>query len=79
VVAKFEFDLNDADGRYKFKVFSKAVEMSIAIWEIDQLLRRRIKYDESLSDEQREVLESVREEVGERLRENEVEFALDGY
>jgi hypothetical protein len=43
-------------------------------WEMDQYLRKRIKYDESLSEEQLRVYESVREELYGFMIENKVDL-----
>ena len=43
-------------------------------WQIDQYLRKRIKYDESLSEEQLRVYEGVREELYGFMVENKVDL-----
>ena len=43
-------------------------------WEMDQYLRKRIKYDESLSEEQLRVYEGVREELYGFMNENKVDL-----
>jgi hypothetical protein len=43
-------------------------------WQMDQYLRKRIKYDESLSEEQLRVYEGVREELYGFMVENKVDL-----
>ena len=43
-------------------------------WEMDQYLRKHIKYDESLSEEQLRVYEGVREELYGFMVENKVDL-----
>jgi hypothetical protein len=43
-------------------------------WQMDQYLRKRIKYDESLSEEQLRVYEGVREELYGFMNENKVDL-----
>ena len=43
-------------------------------WQMDQYLRKRVKYDESLSEEQLEVYEDMRGEFWRMMKENNVDL-----
>jgi hypothetical protein len=43
-------------------------------WQMDQYLRGRVKYDESLSEEQLRVYEGIREELYGFMNENKVDL-----
>ena len=43
-------------------------------WQMDQYLRKRVKYDESLSEEQLEVYEDMRGEFWRMMKESNVDL-----
>lgn len=46
------------------KTYIKAVDMSVALWEITQLLRSKVKYaPDSMSEETYKELEVIREDI----------------
>ena len=49
--------------REDFELAQKAGKMQVALWNIDQELRRQIKYDDKLSEEVLKKLEEIRKFV----------------
>ena len=43
-------------------------------WQLDQYLRKRVKHDENLTDEQFEVYESIRDDFWVMMKENNVDL-----
>ena len=61
--AIIEFDLTDPDDSAAHRRAVKSTDLAIALWDIDQHLRAKLKYDESLSQEVYDSLEAVREHL----------------
>ena len=60
---KVDFDLALQGGDWKH-----------VCWEMDQYLRKRVKYDEGLTEEQLEVYEDMRGEFWRMMKENNVDL-----
>ena len=60
---KVDFDLALQGGDWKH-----------VCWEMDQYLRKRVKYDEGLTEEQLEVYEDLRGEFWRMMKENNVDL-----
>jgi len=56
-------DLNDALNGYKWKMI---------VWDMDQELRRYIKYDDKLNDQAQEIVEKLREYLRHTINEHGV-------
>jgi hypothetical protein len=56
-------DLNDALNGYKWKMI---------VWDMDQELRRYIKYDDKLNDQAQEIVEKLREYLRDTINEHGV-------
>lgn len=78
MIAKLEFDIDEPEGRKDFTIYSHAMDMYIALWDIHIMLRNKIKYEEGLTDGQMDMLETLKDELNEILRGNKVEFILEG-
>ena len=70
--AILEFQL--PEDQPEFNTAIKGGDWKHVCWEMDQYLRKRIKYDESLSEEQLRVYEGVREELYGFMVENKVDL-----
>ena len=70
--ATLEFNL--PEDKVDFDLALQGSDWKHVCWEMDQLLRKRIKYDESLSEEQLRVYEGVREEFWKFMNENNVDL-----
>lgn len=58
VKATLEFDLS-GDDQQAYERANAALDMAGALWDINELFRNRLKFDDKLTDEQREVLEKA--------------------
>ena len=67
----FEFDLNDPDDIREHKLHTIAKDLALAVWNYDQYLRSRLKY-ESLSPEVDDALDKAREKLREELTDHGV-------
>ena len=70
--ATLEFNLPEE--QYEFNNAIKGGDWKDVCWDIDQYLRKHIKYDESLSEEQLRVYEGIREELYSFMIENKVDL-----
>ena len=58
----------------EFNTAIKGSDWKHVCWQMDQYLRKRVKYDESLSEEQREVYEDMRGEFWRMMKESNVDL-----
>ena len=70
--ATLEFNLPEE--QYEFNNAIKGGDWKDVCWQMDQYLRKHIKYDESLSEEQLRVYEGIREELYSFMIENKVDL-----
>lgn len=70
--ATLEFDLNEQEDIAAHKRAVKALDMAVALWDIDQYLRTQVKYNEALSQEAHDAFESAREKFYEILNERNI-------
>lgn len=70
--AILEFNL--PEDQPEFNTAVKGGDWKHVCWQMDQLLRKEIKYNESLSEEQLIVYEGVREELYGFMNENNVDL-----
>jgi len=70
---RFQLSTND---REDFYMAFHGRDFYRVLWEFDEdVLRAKIKYDESLTDEQTELLEKVRDELREIMDDHGVDFS----
>jgi len=70
--AILEFDLNDADDAIMHKCVINADSMRIALWEIDQELRKHLKYNDNLTQEQYDILQQIRDFFWDRINHHQI-------
>jgi hypothetical protein len=70
--AILEFNL--PEDKVDFNLALKGSDWKHVCWQMEQYLRKRVKYDESLSEEQREVYEDMRGEFWRMMNENNVDL-----
>jgi hypothetical protein len=70
--ATLEFNLPEDQPEFNNAI--KGGNWKNVCWDIDQYLRKHIKYDESLSEEQLRVYEGIREELYSFMIENKVDL-----
>ena len=58
----------------EFNTAIKGSDWKHVCWQMDQYLRKRVKYDESLSEEQREVYEDMKGEFWRMMKESNVDL-----
>jgi hypothetical protein len=66
MIATLRFDLSDPDDRLEYDKANRAMDMFNALWEYDQWLRARIKYED------RYELQPARDELHVFLEANDV-------
>jgi len=67
--AILEFDLSNPDDTTDYKRVNKALDMAIALWDIDQYLRAETKYNEELTQDAYDALATAREKFYQILNE----------
>jgi hypothetical protein len=73
--ATLTFDLTDAYDMIEHKRCVKAMDICMAIWEMDQYLRTKTKYEsDNMTDEEYKAYESTREKLREILEEKAISF-----
>lgn len=70
--AILEFNL--PDDQEDFDMATKGLKWYMVAWEMDQYLRTRLKYEDTISDEQYEAVEKARERLRELMSEHSVGF-----
>ena len=70
--AILEFNL--PEDKVDFDLALQGSDWKHVCWEMDQLLRKRVKYDEGLTEEQLEVYEDMRGEFWRMMKENNVDL-----
>lgn len=70
--ATLEFNL--PEDQYEFNTAIKGGDWKHVCWEMEQYLRKEIKYNDSLSEEQLRVYEGVREEFYGFMNDNNVDL-----
>ena len=65
---------NLPDEHQEYAVANKGFDLSMIIWDLDQWLRSELKYRESLTQEQGDVYEAVREQLREIMSEHGLTF-----
>ena len=70
--AILEFDLPEE--RYDFYLAVKGFEWYSAMYDLDQHLRSKVKYDDSLTDEQYIVYDGIREKLHDILYDRGISF-----
>ena len=70
--AILEFDLNEQEDIVAHKRATKALDMALALWDIDHYLRTQVKYNEALTQEAQDAFESAQERFYEILNERNV-------
>ena len=68
---KFEYDTEDSSQVDEIKMLQNASTYKTILWEIDQYLRSRIKYEE-ISEEVGDALQLVRDKLHEELNEHNI-------
>lgn len=68
--AIIEYNLPDEESEYRTAMNGQRYQTSL--WEIDQFLRSKIKYDDNLTQDQHDTYQLVREKVREIMFENNV-------
>ena len=72
--AILEFNL--PDNQSDFNLAINGTKYYSVLWEIDQHLRAKIKYDEDLTNEQHDVYQAVRDQLREYMSESGVTFDI---
>ena len=70
--AILEFDLPDDSD--EFRLASTASNWYAALWDLDQYLRSRIKYEDTISDEAYDAVQAARDKLYEILSERNISF-----
>ena len=70
--AILEFDL--PDDREEFEQASAAYKYYSVLWEFDQHLRAKIKYDEKLTEEVHDTYQEIRDKLREFMNDNDLSF-----
>lgn len=71
---KAVLEFNFPDDRQDFELTVNAAKWYSTLWELDQYLRSRLKYEESISDDAYEALDDTRSKLHELMREKSISF-----
>jgi hypothetical protein len=70
--AILEFDLSNPDDVNDYKRTNQALDMALALWDIDQYLRAETKYNEELTQDAYDALATAREKFYQILNEHNI-------
>ena len=78
-----EFDLsqdneNCFEEERKLKQIIHAEDMQVFIWDVFQTFRNEMKYNEHLTEAEYKILDKVKKELSDNLRDRNLEFILEG-
>ena len=74
--ATITFDLNDPDDRAKHKLITHIDEITFVLWQLDEHLRKIVKYDDTKSEEYKQAYCDLREYLREQLTEKGLSIEL---
>lgn len=72
----FTFNMNNEDDKHDFKLMSNATNMYLALTDIKQFLRSKLKYDD-LNEEQTKIFEELNTHFYELLDDNMIKNIID--
>ena len=72
--AILEFDLSNPEDIQDYKRTNKALDMAVALWDIDQYLRAQTKYNEKLTQDAYDALATARDKFYEILNERNIDM-----
>ena len=72
--AILEFDLSNPEDIQDYKRVNKALDMAVALWDIDQYLRSETKYNENLTQDAYDALATARDKFYEILNERNIDM-----
>lgn len=55
------FDMSNPEDEKELILKTKSIEMAIAIWDVEQLFRNELKYNEELTNGEYKIVESLQE------------------
>lgn len=74
-----EFDTEKDEEFQLHKTYIKAEDMSLALWDITQLLRGKVKYaPDSMSEETYKELESIKEDIHSIINKYDLDNIVNG-
>ena len=74
-----EFDTEKDEEFRLHKTYIKAEDMSLALWDITQLLRGKVKYaPDSMSEETYKELESIKEDIHNIINKYDLDNIVNG-
>jgi hypothetical protein len=74
--ATITFDLNDPEDRAKHKLITHIDEITFVLWEIDEYMRRAVKYDETKSEDYKQAVQDMRDMLHHHLEAHSLSFEL---
>jgi hypothetical protein len=72
--AILEFDLNEPDDVQAHKRAVKALDMAMALWDMDEYLRQQLKYNDKITGEVYDALDKAREQLRGFMNEHNVDL-----
>ena len=78
IIIEFD-DSNENEDFHLHKTYIKAVDMSVALWDITQLLRSRLKYESNgFSEQTYDEIEKIREEIHSIINKYDLDNIVNG-
>ena len=74
--ATITFDLNDPDDKEKHKLFTHIDTITFIIWQLDEDMRRIVKYDETKSEEYKQAVNDMRDMLHHHLTNHSLSIEL---
>ena len=70
--ANLTFDLNEPDDRRAHLECVKAPDVIMVVYDLNEFLREKMKWDETLTEEQYKVYETISEKLNELVNESDI-------
>lgn len=78
IIIEFD-DSNENEDFHLHKTYIKAVDMSVALWDITQMLRSRLKYEsEKFSEQTYDEIEKIRDDVHGIINKYDLDSIVNG-
>jgi hypothetical protein len=72
MTATLQFNL--PDDQEDFNMAVNGTKWYLTLWELDQFLRSKVKYDETISEEAQDIYDNIRQKIRELQSENGISF-----
>ena len=75
--ATLEFDLSEPHEQQELNLKLRATDMAIALWDVEQMFRHELKYNEDITDDQYTIVEKLQEKYFEMVDDRNLKGLIE--